>query len=141
MDELFESSVGRQRLTLLLLGAFAIVALVLAAVGIYGVIAYSVTQRTQELGIRRALGARQTDILLLIAGQGLALTLAGIVSGIAGALALTRVMKGLLFQVNATDPATFCGIAVLVVAVSLAASLIPAWRAMRADPMASLRAA
>lgn len=141
MEELVESSVSRQRLTLFLLGSFAIVALLLAAVGIYGVIAYSVTQRTQELGIRRALGAQQTDILWLVIGQGLGLTLAGIAIGIAGALALTRVMKNLLFHVNATDPATFLGVGILFVAVASAASLIPAWRAMRVDPMAALRAA
>jgi putative ABC transport system permease protein len=141
MDELMESSVGRQRLTLFLLGAFAIVALLLAAVGIYGVIAYSVTQRTQELGIRRALGAQQTDILWLVIARGLRLALAGIAIGIAGSLALTRLMKDLLFQVSPTDPATFCGIAILFVTVALAASLIPAWRATRVDPMASLRAA
>jgi len=128
-------------LTLFLLGAFAIVALLLAAVGIYGVIAYSVTQRTQELGIRRALGAQQTDILWLVIARGLRLALAGIAIGIAGSLALTRLMKDLLFQVSPTDPATFCGIAILFVTVALAASLIPAWRATRVDPMASLRAA
>jgi predicted permease len=141
MDELVESSVGRQRLTLLLLGGFAIVALLLAAVGIYGVIAYSVTQRTQELGIRRALGAQQTDILWLVTGQGMGLTLAGIGIGIVGALALTRVMKNLLFQVNTTDPVTFCAVAILFVVVASAASLIPAWRATRVDPMSALRAA
>jgi putative ABC transport system permease protein len=141
MDELIESSVGRQRLTLFLLGAFATVALLLAAVGIYGVIAYSVTQRTQELGIRRALGAQQTDILWLVIAQGLGLALAGIAIGIAGSLALTRLMKDLLFQVSPTDPATFCSIAILFVTVALAASLIPAWRATRVDPMSALRAA
>ena len=140
MDEVIESSVGRQRLTLLLLGGFAFVALLLAAVGIYGVIAYSVTQRTQELGIRRALGAQQTDILWLVIGQGMALTLAGIGIGVAGALALTRVMKNLLFEVNATDPATFCAVAILFVVVASTASLIPAWRATRVDPMSALRA-
>lgn len=114
MDELIESSVGRQRLTLFLLGALALVALLLAAIGIYGVIAYSVTQRTQELGIRRALGAQQTDILWLVIAQGLGLTLAGIAIGIAGSLAPTRLMKDLLFQVSPTDPATFCGIATLL---------------------------
>jgi putative ABC transport system permease protein len=141
MDELLQSSVGRQRLTLILLGAFAVVALLLAAVGIYGLIAYSVTQRTQELGIRRALGAQQTDILWLVIGQGLALTFAGVGIGIAAALALTRLMKDLLFHVNPTSPATFCAIAILFVVVSLAAALIPAWRATRVDPMTALRTA
>lgn len=101
----------------------------------------SVTQRNQELGIRRALGAQQTDILWLVIGQGMALALAGIAIGIAGALALTRVMKNLLFQIDATDPATFCGVAILFVVVAAAASLVPAWRATRVDPMSALRAA
>jgi len=108
-------------------------------IGLYGVIAYSVSQRTQELGIRRALGAQQGDILRLVMSQALGLTLAGIVIGIAGAFALTRVMRNLLFQVSATDPATFVGIAFLFLFVALAASYVPARRAARIDPMAALR--
>ena len=115
------------------------VALVLAAVGIYGVMAYSVTQRTRELGIRLALGARQADVFRLIVLQGMALTLLGLLVGLAGALALTRIVTSLLFRVQATDPAVFIGIALLLAAVSLLASHIPARRAMRIDPIVALR--
>jgi ABC-type antimicrobial peptide transport system permease subunit len=122
-----------------LLGSFAGVALLLALMGIYGVIAYSVAQRTQEVGIRRALGAQQLDILRLVIGQGLTLALAGIVWGLGGALALTRLMKTLLFRVSATDPATFAGVAALFLLAALAASYIPARRAAEIDPMTALR--
>ncbi len=139
MDAVFEATLGQRRSTLLLLGAFACIALLLATVGIYGAIAYSVTQRTQEVGIRRALGAQQGDILRMILGQGLRLVLAGVVIGVVGAMALTRVIQSLLFRVNATDPFVFGGIAVLFVMVALGASYIPASRAARVDPMAALR--
>lgn len=139
MEAVFEATLGQRRLTMLLLGMFAGVALLLAAVGIYGVVAYSVAQRTQEVGIRRALGAQQGDILRLIFGQGLRMVLGGIVIGIAGAFMLTRVMKNLLFHVKASDPWTFAGIAVLFLLVALAASYIPARRAARIDPMEALR--
>jgi putative ABC transport system permease protein len=139
MDEVMQTSIGQQRLTLLLLGCFAAVALLLATVGIYGVIAYAVVQRTPEVGIRRALGAQHRDILRLLLGQGLALALGGVALGAGGALALTRVMKTLLFQVSATDPATYLCIALLFVTVALAASYLPARRATRIDPMAALR--
>ena len=130
---------GQRRLTMALLGLFAGVALVLAVVGIYGVIAYSVAQRTQELGIRRALGAQHGDILRLVLGQALGLALAGVILGVGGALALTRVMTGLLFHVSPTDPATFVGVALLFLFVALAASYLPARRAARIDPMEALR--
>jgi predicted permease len=139
MDDLMEAQVGQRRLLSLLLGSFAGVAVLLAVIGIYGVIAYSVAQRTQEVGIRRALGARQSDILWLVIGQGFVLALAGIALGLGGAFALTRVMKTLLFHVSATDPATFGGTALLFLVVALAASYIPARRAVRIDPMAALR--
>jgi predicted permease len=139
MDELVESEVGQRHLLLILLGSFAGVALLLALIGIYGLIAYSVAQRTQEMGIRRALGAQQSDILRLVVGQGFRLALAGVAVGITGAFALTRVMKTLLFHVSATDPATFAGVALLFLFVALAASYIPARRATRIDPMAALR--
>ncbi len=139
MDEVLEATVGQRRLTMLLLGAFALVALLLAVVGIYGVIAYSVAQRTQELGIRRALGAQQGDILRLVLGQGLGPTLVGVVIGIGGAFGLTRVMEAQLFHVSATDPVTFVGVALLFAGVALLASFIPARRAARIDPMAVLR--
>ncbi len=139
MDALVDEEVGQRRLIVVLLGSFAGVAVLMAVVGIYGVISYSVTQRFQELGIRRALGAGQADILQLVIGQGLGLTLAGTAIGIGGAIALTRVMKNLLFEVSATDPTTFVGISLLFVLVALSATYIPARRATRIDPMAALR--
>ena len=139
MDDVLEITLGQRRLTMLLLGSFAGVALLLAVVGMYGVIAYSVAQRTQELGIRQALGAQQGDILQLVLSQGLGLALVGVAIGVAGAFALTRVMKNLLFHVTATDPATFVTIALLIMIVALLASYIPARRAMRVDPMVALR--
>ena len=139
MAQVFETTLGQRRLTMLLLAVFAGMALLLATVGIYGSIAYSVAQRTQEVGIRRALGAQQGDILRLILLQGLRLVLVGVAIGLGGAFALTRVMKNLLFHVQATDPAVFAGIAILFVGVALAASYLPARRAARVDPMAALR--
>ena len=139
MENLVESAVGPRRLLAPLLGSFAGVALLLSLVGIYGVIAYSVAQRTHEMGIRRALGAQHRDILRLVLGQGLVLALVGVAIGVAGAFALTRVMKTLLFHVSATDPAIFAGIATLFLLVALVASYLPARRATRIDPMAALR--
>jgi putative ABC transport system permease protein len=139
MQDLEESEIGPKRAILTLLGSFAAVALLLALTGIYGIIAYSVVQRTPEVGIRRALGAGQTDILRLVIGQGLILTVAGIAIGIAGGLALTRFLKSLLFETSPVDTATFAGVAILFLAVALAASYIPARRAARIDPMAALR--
>jgi predicted permease len=139
MDELMEAELGQRSLLLTLLGAFAGIALILALVGIYGVIAYSVTQRTYEMGIRRALGARDGDILWLIVAQAFGLALTGTGIGVAGAFALTRVMKTLLFHVSTTDPLTFGGIALLFILVAVAASYIPARRATRLDPMAAFR--
>ena len=139
MEEVLDESVGRRRLIVVLLSLFAGVALLLAMLGIYGVIAYSVAQRTQEVGIRRAMGAAEGDILRWILGHGLRLTLAGVLLGIGGALALTRVIKSLLFHTTTTDPATFVGVAFLFVVVALLASYIPARRATRIDPMAALR--
>jgi len=139
MEHVVEASEGQRRLIVVLLGMFAGAALLLAVVGIYGTIAYSVAQRTQELGIRRALGAQQIDILRLVMGPGLGLTLTGAVAGMGSAFGLTRVMKSLLFQVSATDPWTYGGIAVLFMVVALAASYIPGRRAARIDPTAALR--
>ena len=139
MDNRLAAQVGQRRLLVILLGSFASVALLLALIGIYGVIAYSVVQRFQEVGIRRALGARQSDILRLVIGQGVVLAFLGIIVGLAGALALTRVMKSLLFHVSATDPVIFFGIAALFFLVALTASYIPARRATRIDPLAALR--
>jgi len=139
MDDLVEAELGQRRLLVILLGSFAGVALLLALIGIYGVISYSVAQRTREVGVRRALGAQEGDILWLIVGQGFGLALAGVAVGVAGALALMRVMKTLLFQVGTTDPATFAGIAVMFLLVALAACYVPARRATRIDPMLALR--
>jgi putative ABC transport system permease protein len=139
MDDLVEAEVGQRRLLAILLGSFAAVALLLALIGIYGVIAYSVAQRAQEVGIRRALGARQSDILRLVISQGLMLALAGVAIGLGGAYALTRLMKKLLFQVSTTDPLTFAVVGLLFLLAAVAASFIPARRASRIDPMAALR--
>jgi putative ABC transport system permease protein len=139
MEDLEESEVGPKRAILTLLGSFAGVALLLALTGIYGVIAYSVAQRTHELGIRRALGARHVDILRLVIVQGLLVTVTGIAIGVGGGLALTRFLKSLLFETSPADPATFAGVAILFLAVALAASYIPARRAARIDPMTALR--
>ena len=138
-SQVVDVSLGQRHLTLLLLEIFAGVALLLAMLGIYGAIAYSVAQRTQEVGIRRALGAQHSDILRMVLKQALGLTAAGLAIGIGGALALTRVMRTLLFHVSATDPATFAGVTVFFAMVALAAGLVPAKRAATIDPMAALR--
>ncbi|MBV9768395.1 MAG: ABC transporter permease [Bryobacterales bacterium] len=144
MDALVEARLGQRRLLMILLESFAGVALLLALIGTYGIISYSVAQRAQEVGIRRALGARQSDVLWLVLRQGLALVLAGIALGMGGAvaitMAMTRLANTLLFGVSATDPATFAAVAALFLLVALAASYIPARRAARIDPMAVLRA-
>jgi len=139
MDDLVADELGQRRLILLLLGSFAGLALLLVVIGIYGVVAYSTARRTHEVGVRRALGAHEADILRLIMGQGLGLTSAGIVMGIGMAFALTRVMRGLLFHVSPTDPASFLSAALLTVLVTLGASYIPARRATKVDPMAALK--
>jgi putative ABC transport system permease protein len=122
-----------------LLASFAGVALVLAALGIYGVLAYAVARRTQEIGIRMALGARPADVLLAIAAQGMGWSAMGILIGAAGGLALTRMLSKMLFEVSATDPATFAAAAALLLAVAWRASYIPARRAMKLDPIVALR--
>jgi putative ABC transport system permease protein len=123
----------------MLLGIFAVLALVLAAVGIYGVMSYSVAQRTREIGIRMALGAQRRDVLKMAVGQGLKLVLIGVAIGLVSAFVLTRVMTSLLFGVSATDPATFITISLVLVSVAALASYIPAMRAARIDPMVALR--
>jgi putative ABC transport system permease protein len=139
MDDVVEKSEGQRRSITVLLGSFALVGLLLALVGIYGVIAYSVAQRTREVGIRCALGAQSRDVLKLILSQGLGLALVGAILGIAGATALTRTLKSFVFGVSTIDPATFAGVAVLLILVVLAASYIPARRATRIDPATALR--
>ncbi|MEN3332202.1 MAG: putative transport system permease protein [Blastocatellia bacterium] len=139
MKQVMADTVGRARFNTLLLGLFAGLATLLAAVGIFGVMNYSVTVRTREIGIRVALGAQPSQVLMLILRQGLLLTLTGIGIGLAGALALTRIMSSLLFGVGATDPLTFAAIVVLLTVVSVIACYIPARRATRVDPVTALR--
>jgi len=140
MNEILERSVGRQHLAAQLLGTFAGTALLLALVGLYGTLAYSVAQRAQEIGIRRALGAGQMSVLSMVLGQALRLTLLGVAFGVAAAFAVTRVLESFLFHVSTTDPAAFVGAAMMFMLVALLAALIPAWRAARIDPAKELRA-
>jgi putative ABC transport system permease protein len=139
MDQLLAGTLSRSRFTMLVLGVFAALALVLACVGIYGVIAYSVTQRTQEFGIRMALGANRRDVFRLVFGQGGRLILLGTGLGIVAALIITRLMATLLYGISATDPLTFATVALLLALVALAACYIPARRATRVDPIVALR--
>jgi putative ABC transport system permease protein len=139
MEQVMADTLGRARFNTLLLGLFAGLATLLAAVGIFGVMNYSVTVRTREIGMRMALGAERGEVLMLILRQGLSLTLIGIGTGLAGALALTRVMSGLLFGVKATDPLTFAAIVGLLTVVSAIACYLPARRATKVDPLVALR--
>ena len=139
MEEVIADNMQDTTVQTYLLGVFAALALILAAVGLYGVMSYLVTQRTNEIGIRVALGAQSKDVLRLVMGQGVKLTLVGVAIGVAGALALTRLMAALLYGVTARDPLTFVAVASLLVAVALIACFIPARRAMRVDPMVALR--
>jgi putative ABC transport system permease protein len=140
METVVEQSLAERRLTMLLLTIFAGVALVLAAVGIYGVISYSVTQRTQEIGIRMALGAERGRVLRMVVGQAMALALAGVVTGAIGAWFLTRLMQKLLFGVSPSDPMTFLAVSALLAAVAALAASVPGLRATRVDPVVALRA-
>ena len=139
MDQIVRSNIVEPKFQALLLGSFGVFGLILAVVGIYGVISYSVTQRTHEIGVRMALGAEPGQVMSLILAHGLKLTLIGVVIGMAASLALTHLMSSLLFGVSATDPVTFTGVAILLLVVSLVACYIPARRAMRVDPMVALR--
>jgi ABC-type antimicrobial peptide transport system permease subunit len=139
MGQRVDESLAQRRFSMLLLGVFAGVALALATIGIYGVMAYLVSQGTREIGIRMALGATQRDVLGLIVRQGMTLAISGLAIGLAGACVLTRLIRSLLFGVQATDPVTFVGISVLLAFIALLASYIPAQRAARIDPMVSLR--
>jgi putative ABC transport system permease protein len=139
MEQFMSETTARPRFRSLLVGFFAVTALVLACVGIYGVMAYSVNQRTQEMGVRLALGAQKRDLLALILGRGLRLTLLGVVLGLAGSLALTRLLANQLYGVTATDPFTFAGVTLLLMGVAALACLAPARRATKVDPMVALR--
>jgi putative ABC transport system permease protein len=138
-EQVFDRAIAPQRFNSTLLAIFAALAMILATVGIYGVIAYTVSQRAHEMGVRIALGARTSDILRLVVGQAMKMTLIGVALGLVAALALTRMMSGLLFEVSASDPSVFALVALLLAAVALAASLIPARRATKVDPVVALR--
>jgi len=139
MNEVIASSLADRRFSMILLGAFAAVALLLASLGIYGVISYLVGQRTHELGIRIALGAQGTNVLRLVLSDGMKMALCGVALGLIAALGLTRLLSSMLYGVSNTDPATFLGVAVLLSLVALLACCIPARRAMKVDPLVALR--
>ena len=139
METVFGASVSRQRFLSLLLSIFAGVALLLAAIGTYGVLSYLVTERQREIGIRVALGASAAGILKLVLRQGMTIAAIGLVLGVAGAFGLSRVTRSLLFGVSPTDPATYAVVGVSIIGVALLACLIPANRAMRVDPLVAIR--
>ena len=139
MQTIVDEELSPRQMQANLLGIFAGIALVLASLGIYAVLSYAVAQRTQEIGVRMALGAQQGDVLRMVLGHGLAMTLLGVAFGIAGALAMARVLSTLLYGVSATDPLTFAAVAAVLTSVALLACYVPARRAMRVDPMVALR--
>jgi putative ABC transport system permease protein len=139
LDDLVGSSLGQRRLSMILLGIFSGIALLLASIGIYGVMSYSVAQRGREIGIRMALGAERRRVLGLVVGQGMALAGLGVGIGLLGALGLTRLLGSQLYSVTPTDPGTFAAVSGLLAAIALAATLPPALRATRVDPVVALR--
>src|SRR6185295_10948733 len=139
MNEVVAASLATRRFSMILLNVFAVAALLLASIGIYGVISYLVGQRTHELGIRLALGAQRSDVLRLVLSHGMKMALSGVALGLVAALGLTRLMTSMLFGVSATDPATFTVIALMLTGVALLACLVPARRATKVDPLVALR--
>jgi ABC-type antimicrobial peptide transport system permease subunit len=139
MNQVIAGTLAQQRFSMGLLGAFAAVALLLASLGIYGVISYLVGQRTHELGIRIALGAQRRDVLRLVLSHGLKMALGGVALGLIVSLGLTRLLTRMLFGVSATDPMTFVTITLLLMTVALLACFVPAWRATQVDPLVALR--
>jgi putative ABC transport system permease protein len=139
MNQVIAESVAQRRFTMELLAIFAAAALGLAALGLYGVLSYAVTQRTREIGIRMALGGRRQDALRLVVGQGMKMAMIGALAGLIASLGLTRLMKGLLFGVSASDPLTFIAVTLLLTLVAFVACWIPAKRATKVDPMVALR--
>ena len=139
MESIVADSLAPRRFSMMLLGVFAALALVLSSVGIYGVVSYMVGQRTHEIGIRMALGAQQSDVLKIVLGQGAMMALAGVVAGLIGAIVLTRLMTKMLFNVSPTDPLTLVGVSVILTLVALVACYAPARRAMKTDPIIALR--
>ncbi|HSB11220.1 MAG TPA: FtsX-like permease family protein, partial [Blastocatellia bacterium] len=138
-QQVYSASLGSRRFNVILIGFFGITALLLATAGVFGVMAYSVSRRTREFGVRVALGATSGDVLRMVLGQGMQTILIGVAIGIVGSFALTKTVSSLLFGVSATDPITFAGVTLLLVAVSLLACYIPARRATKVDPMVALR--
>jgi len=139
MSEVVAKSMVQPRFLSLLLATFSGIALFLAAIGIYGVMAYSVAQRTQEIGVRMALGAQRQHVLRLIFSQGFILLMIGVVSGLGGAFALTRLLRTLLFEITPTDPLTYSGVVALLIVVAFLACYVPARRATKVDPLVALR--
>ena len=140
LEQLLGTSVAPRKFNMLLLGIFASVALILAAIGLYGVMSYSVSWQTHEIGIRMALGANRTDVLQLVVRQGMKMALIGLVLGLVGAFFVSRVLVGMLYGISPTDPLTFTGVSIVLLVVALLACLIPARRATRVDPIVALRA-
>jgi len=139
MTEIISDSLASRRFAMILLGGFAALALILCAMGIYGVISYTAGQRTQEIGIRMALGARRAQVLRMVLGQGMRVAMIGVAIGLASALVLTRLIANLIYGVKPHDPITLTGVAALLVLVALGACYLPALRATRVDPMVALR--